>query len=228
MTRQKQEEELSLLLHPVRRRIYSMVCERPGAYFFKLANNLNLPQGTLNWHIKRLEEDGLIGSFKFGGRRIYYPIGMRSEEVEKALYALQVENTRKVFLYVLNNPGCFQLQISRDTGLHHDTVRYHLDRLKEVELVELVRDGRKVRVYPGKNAKKIMDESTRIITDTYVNFLMEKLRDGCVYPEIIEKTQDRLIIRVECPEAEDIILTLQLAEWDFLEDIYDTEHEEEN
>ena len=87
---------MSLLLHPMRRKIYSFVCENPGSYFFQLSNFLEAPQGTLSWHISRLEKEGLIGSVKFGGKRLYYPAGLRSADAEKIFFVLEQETSRRI------------------------------------------------------------------------------------------------------------------------------------
>ncbi|MFX1511013.1 MAG: winged helix-turn-helix transcriptional regulator [Promethearchaeota archaeon] len=209
----------SLLLHPLRRKVYSIIVESPGSYFLKLINVLNAPQGTLSWHIKRLEKEGLIGSIKFGGKRVYFPMSLRSADAEKIFLALQNETAKKILLFVYNHPGQYQLQIAKGLSppVHHDTVRYHLSRLEELNLVRLEKN-RMVRVFPGKAAEELQKGSLNAISDAYVSYLMEKLREGCLHPEIVIKTTDKLILRVECPEGEDMILDLKLSDWNFFDD----------
>ena len=64
MVRQRRvkEKRLTLLLHPLRREIYRLVCETPGVYFFELSSTLTAPHGTINWHLRKLEEASLIKS----------------------------------------------------------------------------------------------------------------------------------------------------------------------
>ncbi|MHA2329995.1 MAG: winged helix-turn-helix transcriptional regulator [Candidatus Hodarchaeales archaeon] len=211
-------ESLSLLLHPVRRKIYSILAENPGSYFFDLAKFLELPQGTLNWHLKRLEEDHLIKSLKYAGKRIYYPAGLRSAEAERIFTVLRPKTAKKIFVYVLNNPGAFQSQIAQgiDPPVHHDTVRYHLNRLENVGLVETQRSGRTVQIFPGQVADALQDGSLTAISDSYVRFLLEKLREGCLHPEIVLQSKKQLVLRIECPNGEDMILNLKMSEWEIL------------
>ncbi len=208
-----------MLLHPLRRKVYSLIVESPGSYFLKLINVLNTPQGTLSWHIKRLEKEGLIGSIKFGGKRVYFPMSLRSADAEKIFLALQNETAKKILLFVFNNPGQYQLQIAKGLSppVHHDTVRYHLSRLEKLNLVCLERN-RMVRVFLGQAAELLQKGSLNVISDTYVNYLMEKLREGCLHPEIVMKTVDKLILRVECPQGEDMILNFKLSEWNFVDE----------
>ncbi|MHA1215331.1 MAG: winged helix-turn-helix transcriptional regulator [Candidatus Hodarchaeales archaeon] len=214
----EESENLSLLLHPLRRKIYSILAENPGSYFFDLAKYLDLPQGTLNWHLKRLEEDHLIKSLKYAGKRIYYPAGLRSAEAERIFTVLRPQTAKKIFTYVLNNPGAFQSQIASGIKppVHHDTVRYHLNRLMNVGLVKMKRSGRTVQIYPGEVAENLQDGSLTAISDSYVKFLLEKLREGCLHPEVVIQSKKQLVLRIECPNGEDMILNLRMSDWDLL------------
>lgn len=212
----EESENLSLLLHPLRRKIYSILAENPGSYFFDLAKYLELPQGTLNWHLKRLEDDQLIKSLKFAGKRIYYPAGLRSAEAERIFTVLRPNTAKKIFNFILNNPSAFQSQIAQgiDPPVHHDTVRYHLNRLEKVGLVKTKRSGRTVQIYPGEVAENLQDGSLTAISDSYVRFLLEKLREGCLHPEVILQSKKQLVLRIECPDGEDMILNLKMSDWE--------------
>ncbi|MFQ5976567.1 MAG: winged helix-turn-helix transcriptional regulator [Candidatus Heimdallarchaeota archaeon] len=208
---------MSLLMHPARRRIYSLVCESPGTYFHRIGEVLEIPAGTLAWHLKKLQEDGLIGTIKHGGKRIFFPVGLRSPEVEKIFMVLQNATTRRVFLHVVNNSSHTQTEIAQKLDLHHDTARYHLTALENVELIELIRDGRTVRASKGPAAIRLQKGSLNAISDVFVSFLTSKLIEGCLHPEVVRQSSERLILRIECPVGEDIILSLDLSEWSLFE-----------
>ncbi|NHJ02063.1 MAG: winged helix-turn-helix transcriptional regulator [Candidatus Heimdallarchaeota archaeon] len=218
-----EDKEISLLIHPLRRKIYSILAENPGSYFFDLAKYLELPQGTLNWHLKRLEEDHLIKSLKFAGKRIYYPAGLRSAEAERIFTVLRPDTAKKIFNYILNNPGAFQSQIAQgiDPPVHHDTVRYHLNRLEKVGLVRTQRSGRTVQIFPGSVAENLQDGSLTAISDSYVRFLLDKLREGCLHPEVVLQSKKQLVLRIECPDGEDMILNLKMSDWELLTPVSD-------
>ncbi|MHA2270360.1 MAG: winged helix-turn-helix transcriptional regulator [Candidatus Hodarchaeales archaeon] len=204
---------MSLLMHPARRRIYSLVCESPGTYFHRIGEVLEIPTGTLAWHLRKLQEEGLIGTIKHSGKRIYFPVGLRSPDIEKIFMVLQNETTQKVFLHVINNKAQTQTEIANELDLNHDTTRYHLSVLENVELVEMIRDGRTVRASLGPAAIRLQEGSLNVISDTFVAFLTSKLIEGCLHPEVVQQTSERLVLRIECPVGEDIILTLDLSEW---------------
>jgi DNA-binding transcriptional ArsR family regulator len=212
------EKRMSLLMHPLRRNIYKLICESPGAYFFELASELSAPHGTLSWHLKMLGRAGLIQSMKFGGKRIYYPKVLRSAQVESAYVALKSETARKIFSYILNNEGCHQLEIADNLEIHHDTVRWHASKLRKAGLIDVMREGRRIRYYVGDMGGKLVEGSLNLITESFIRFLCEKLEEDCLHPEVIEKTRDHVTLRIQCPRSQDIELAINLETWSFSEE----------
>ncbi|MDH5403789.1 MAG: helix-turn-helix domain-containing protein, partial [Candidatus Heimdallarchaeota archaeon] len=165
MTREKRS---LLLMHPVRREIYKIISETPGTYFFEIASALELPHGTVSWHVKKLETAGLVDTMRFAGRRVFFSKALRSTEVEKAFVVLRSEPTQLVFTYVLNNSNCYQAQIAEALGHHHDTVRHHIQRLKEAKLIESIKKGRNVHYTLGEIGRLILNSNTEIISKAYI------------------------------------------------------------
>lgn len=218
----KREKRLNLLLHPLRREIYRLVCETPGVYFFELSSALTAPHGTVNWHLRKLEEASLINSLKFGGKRVFYSRNLRSEDVEKAFVVLKHITARKVFAYIMNCEDCHQTQIARELGVHHDTVRHHTLRMEKANLIESYKEGRKTCYKLGDIGKKLQQESLNTISNTYIAALMDILEENCLHPEIEEVSTDHLTIRIECPGSTDASFTISLDQWSFDEDERDT------
>ncbi len=212
--RKFREKRLSLLMHPLRRSIYQLVCETPGSYFYEIVCALATPQGTLSWHLRMLEKDGLIKSTKFGGKRLFFPKMLRSESAEKAYAILKNSTAAKVFDRIINNPGCYQTEIAEKLSIHHDTVRHHIVRLAEAELIDIIRDGRTVKYFPGELGKDLINGSLNVLSERYVRFLFDKLEEGCMTPEILERDLHSISLRIECPNSEDISLKIQLGPWE--------------
>jgi len=209
----------SVLLHPLRRQIYSMVVQTPGANFSKISDLLKTSNSTLLWHLNRLEKSGYLKSIKISGKRIYYPASLRSEIAEEIIQILANETAQKILLYVVNNPieQCYPLNIARNIipPIHHETVRYHIDRMKNAGLVEITKEGKNVFIKPGPEAFRLKEHGTQLIKEEYVQFLMKNIKDECLFPEIVEQTDDRLVIRIDCPGGEEVILDLALSDWGF-------------
>ena len=210
------QKRLALLLHPFRRDLYQVLCENPGTYLLELVDMLESPLGTLTWHLRILEREGLVKSIKFAGKRLYYPKMLRSQEAEMAFLTMRSDTAQKIFSYILNNPGCYQEQMAEKLGVHHDTVRWHVSRMEEVGLVRVEKEGRKKKHFLAGLGESLLAGSLNVISEAYVLFLMEKLEDGCLNPEIKEKTQDHITIRIDCPErGKDCFITINLTEWEF-------------
>ncbi|MFX0184570.1 MAG: hypothetical protein ACFE95_15930, partial [Candidatus Hodarchaeota archaeon] len=76
--------------------------------------------------------------------------------------------------------------------------------------------GRTVQIFPGDVAENLQDGSLTAISDSYVRFLLEKLREGCLHPEIVLQSKKQLVLRIECPDGEDMILNLKMSDWEIL------------
>jgi DNA-binding transcriptional ArsR family regulator len=210
------QKRMALLLHPFRRELYQVLCENPGTYLLELVDILSSPLGTLTWHLRILEREGLVKSLKFAGKRLYYPRMLRSQEAEMAYLTMRSDTAQKVFAYVVNNQGCYQEQMAESLGVHHDTVRWHISRMEDVGLIKVVREGRKKRHYLDQLGDLLLKGSLNTITEAYIIFLMEKLEDGCLNPEIRESTAEHVTIRIDCPErGKDCFVVINLTDWEF-------------
>ena len=88
--------------------------------------------------------------------------------------------------------------------------------MEDVGLVKVVREGRKKRHYLDQLGDLLLKGSLNTITEAYVLFLMEKLEDGCLNPEIRESTPEHVTIRIDCPErGKDCFITINLTDWEF-------------
>jgi len=222
------QKRMALLLHPFRRELYQVLCSNPGTYLLELVDILESPLGTLTWHLRILEREGLVKSIKFAGKRLYFPKMLRSQEAEMAYLTMRSDTAQKIFAYVVNNAGCYQEQMAESLEVHHDTVRWHVSRMEDVGLIKVVREGRKKRHYLAELGESLLEGSLNTISEAYVMFLIEKLEDGCLNPQIKETTPDHVTIRIDCPErGKDCFITINLKEWVF-QLISDDDNEENN
>ncbi|MHA1983240.1 MAG: winged helix-turn-helix transcriptional regulator [Candidatus Hodarchaeales archaeon] len=215
----------SILMHPTRRRIYELCVMSPGTNFSKIAEFLEIANSTISWHLKRLEESGLVKSIKISGKRIYVPVELRDELAEEIYVILDNEIAKKIFVFILNNPDTYPLDIARNIGIHHESVRYHLLRLEKLNLIKSTKKSKLVTIQVGERAIQLRKASLNVLTDNYINFLTEFLKSDCLYPEITEKTDHRLTLRIDCPDGDEIIMDLRLSDWGLLTLIEEEEKE---
>ncbi len=138
-----------LLDNDKRRAIYEKISEDPGINLRNLADELDLAWGTLLHHLRKLEDNHLVTSERFGKYRRFFLNGSTYSEDEQArLAALATPSTARVAEYILDNPGANQSEIGDAIGVTASTVLFHVRRLKDVDLVEEEREGRYVHYYP--------------------------------------------------------------------------------
>ncbi|MBD3187320.1 helix-turn-helix domain-containing protein [Candidatus Bathyarchaeota archaeon] len=231
------QKRKALLLHPIRRAIFKIICETPGSYFYDLTkefgDNSENPSSpaTVQWHLRKLMSAGLIDTVKHGGKRVYYPKGLRDKEVEKAYTILRNETAREIFIYIVNHENAYQKQIAaaiRD-GVHHDTVRWHTQRLSEVDLIEERSEGRMVKYSIGELGKKLLTGSLNVLKENFIYHLTTVLKENCLYPQILEQTRDKLVVKISCPGQDDIEFTIKLEDWTMEEfEDYSEDNDEED
>lgn len=220
------QKRKALLLHPIRREIFKIICETPGSYFYDLtkefgddSTNPSSP-ATVQWHLRKLINAGLIDTVKHGGKRVYYPKGLRDKDVEKAYTILRNKTAKEIFQFIVNNENAYQKQIAsaiRD-GVHHDTVRWHTQRLAEVGLIEERSEGRMVKYQIGSLGRKLLDGSLNVLKENFTFHLTNILKENCLYPQVLEQSKDKLVIKISCPGSDDIEFEIKLEEWS-LEDM---------
>jgi DNA-binding transcriptional ArsR family regulator len=211
-------KEKLFLMHPTRRSLYKLIAEQPGTYFYRLMAEMpkydkKVSTATLLHHLTKLEEAGLISTEKIDGKRIYFPKNLRTVELERAYTLLKNDNAVKIFNYILNNDGCFQNELARALNVHHDTIHFHTDKLVDAELLSRKKEGKLVKFSIGRLGKEILEGSMILFSEAYVRMLISSLSDDCHFPEIISRTKDKLIVRVNCPGEDDITLDIDLSGW---------------
>jgi predicted transcriptional regulator len=123
--------------------LYGFIRGNPGVHLKKLSEEFSMKTSSILWHIRKLESAELVRSERANGYRVFYPTegGVAVKNVSRAITALQNPNARALFEHVHTHPGRGVADISAALSIHAGTVRWHLKKLKEFQLVEeLVRD----------------------------------------------------------------------------------------
>lgn len=133
-----------VLQNDVRQRIYAYLKERVGANLKQVTDDLRLTTTNAIWHLRKLEESGLIHSKRFNGYKVFYPAegGVEARRLSLGKTALANGNAQEVFEHVVANPGTHQREIARALGVNHGTVRWHLKKLMHAELIVETRRGK--------------------------------------------------------------------------------------
>jgi len=126
---------------PHRDRIRDYVASHPGVHFNRLARELDLATGQLQYHLKRLRRSDAVVSESLYGRTHYYTPEYGSWE-RGAVAVLRRETARDVLLHLIENGPSAPALVADELGIARSTLEWHLDHLTEQDLVEKRRDER--------------------------------------------------------------------------------------
>ena len=89
---------------------------------------------------------------------------------------LLTSNRRKIYEFILKNPGTYKYLIQKELNLSNHTVIWHLNVLLEFQFIEkLLIDGRDVYLEPGLDKVKV--EKSYYLTNDKAKAIIEYLKD---------------------------------------------------
>ncbi|TLZ50545.1 MAG: winged helix-turn-helix transcriptional regulator [Methanobacteriota archaeon] len=138
-TRLRHEKVLD---HETRGMIRGYIVANPGDHYNAIKEALELPNGTLAYHIQVLQKEMIVKSVKDGKFRRFYPYEMRVPETG------QPTKSQRVILDLIRvNPGITPRDAAALLGLTSSTVSYHLERLEDLARIEYRREGISKKLY---------------------------------------------------------------------------------
>lgn len=125
----------------VRLQVHEAVRRYPGIHVRGLERALGVSAPLVQYHLRRLEEDGFLDSHEQGGYVRYYPTGkeerIRVTDADLPLVGLLREEVPlHVVLILLDHGPQTHAQLVERLGMAKSTVSYHLAKLAEADIVE--------------------------------------------------------------------------------------------
>lgn len=124
-----------LLNHPRRREVHDAIQADPGIHFQALSRNVGGGRGSLDHHLRKLQQGGLVVRQETAGRTSFFPKGAVDRRVMQAAPLLRAGSTRSVLDLIAAKPGSQCADVAAATGLSNPTVSYHLGKLRKAGLV---------------------------------------------------------------------------------------------
>lgn len=132
----------SLLELESRRRIYEHLRRAPGLHLRQIQRDLELPLGTLEYHLHQMEKAGLLVTREPERYKAYYPNEDLSRHDRDYLYYLRQAMPRRIALEVVHQPGVTFKQLVARLPIGPSTLSFHLKKLRRAGIVEEARQGR--------------------------------------------------------------------------------------
>ena len=136
------EEVLKL---KTRRQIYSYILKHPGLHEREISRQINIPLGTVDYHLFFLKKRGLVIDRSDGRYTRYYITGKIGTRDKKIIAVLRQSVLRKVIMFLLLNPDSFHREICDHLGLAPSTISFHLSRLADLYIINRVQIGRETK-----------------------------------------------------------------------------------
>lgn len=140
-----------VLDHAGRSLVYDRIRADPGVSADRLAASVDFGWSTLAYHLRVLERTDLVVSVREGRHRRFFDRedGRFANGRKLAVAVLKNEHTLAVGRAILDGPGVTQKALSERFHLSPSSVHWHVERLRNVGLLEKKRDGHHVRYFPG-------------------------------------------------------------------------------
>lgn len=126
----------------IRERVFHHVRSTPGAHIAAIADGTDVPRSTVRYHLRVLEDAGLIAGATVRGRHRYAPA---EADIELAA-ALHDDPTRAVLEAVGRFEPVSVSGIAEEIDRAPSTVAHHLDQLESAGLLTRERTNGKVHV----------------------------------------------------------------------------------
>ncbi len=135
-----------------RGQIHGYILANPGEHYSSIKSALELNNGTLAYHLQRLENEKVIKSAMDGTHRRYYPVSMKVPQPEEGALT---EVQKLIVARVTETPGISQRDIGSLMKLSPATINYHIERLVAKGVIRRERAGMRYRCFvnlavPGK------------------------------------------------------------------------------
>jgi len=132
-----------------RNKIIDLILTEPGIHFNELLRRTGLAAGNLVWHLDILQTYKIIGKKRIGNFIAYFPYYQKNPLSNVNLKLQKSKLTLSILEMIEEKPGIWNNIITKKFKVDHKTIQYHLNKLDELGLIKLVKEGRKKKIYPN-------------------------------------------------------------------------------
>jgi predicted transcriptional regulator len=131
-----------------RRNIIKSILQTPGIHHNELLRRCKIRKGQLQWHLDVLLRNNIIKKENYGQYSVYFPITLSIDDFELFEKGLaKSETTIEILEVIRENPGITSSKIAKKINLARNTVKYHVDKLIEEDLIEQKKHGRQIELF---------------------------------------------------------------------------------
>jgi predicted transcriptional regulator len=185
----------TLMMNPVRRRIFSELCRRPCLSINDLAKAIGTSRANANWHIERMVSANLLSRRKVGRRWVVYPYNMLEDEDIPIMTLMSRPEVSRIYRKVRQETDLSQGELSKALGVPRQLLAWHLSNLVKVGLIETVQDGR----FRRYRATSLFDDRAKKQARKARSFrseLIKNLKKDGAMPVVVKNLARAILIRL--------------------------------
>lgn len=130
-----------------RRRIVEAVRDHPGIHLRGLADLLQMPVSTLEYHCHVLQKGGHLATRATGKFKAFFvPDGVDRRDKD-ILYVVRHEAPRRICRHLLEHPGSTPGELCAVVRLSPPTLSFHIKKMRNANLLREERDWRQKRLF---------------------------------------------------------------------------------
>lgn len=137
-----------------------------------IRRELRLGMGVVQYHLNRLEREGMIVSRRRGFYKRFYPSSLFGDRELEIMDVLAQETERDLLIFLMVNPNASQKDLSRYARVSPSSVNWHMRRLSKAGLVEAKHEGASVRYLVKVSRDKML-----VLLKSYHPALWERWAD---------------------------------------------------
>ncbi len=119
-----------------RKKTFETIKDNPGIHLREVDRTLDIPLGTIRYHLRVLEKRKLITTRKEGKYMRYYAKGEIDRYDKDRLAVLRKELPRTIILFLMEYPESSHKEISDVIDVAPSTISYHLKRLRKDGIID--------------------------------------------------------------------------------------------
>ena len=192
---EKEKETESLLLNPTRLEIFQFLCKNPCSRLRSIAKPLDLAVPTVDWHLGKMVDKGLVTVKTVGKNKIFYPKEMIDSEDIEVLAILSGDKSRLILRTIVDDPGITQTNLGKKVGMYQQEVGWYTTNLTEKGVLSCIRDGRFKHYYISDNLENVL-RSDRKRRNHFKKTLIKALKRDGLNPEIVRSRGSVLILEI--------------------------------
>jgi len=154
-----------------RKKVFDIISEAPGLHLREVQKRLNIPLGTVEYHLNYLQDNEMVIVKEEGGYKRYYPKRAMGSEDRKYLSLLRQAIPRRIVLFLMHKPGATFGDIAQGLEMPPSSLAFHVKKLVVAEVLDRVKKGRVsyFKVKDPERTAKILIAHKRSFLDELVD-----------------------------------------------------------